>query len=40
MAPRIPRDRALAIGGMFWFALAVSFFLYGAGYITWQWIKP
>lgn len=37
-APRVPRDRVLAIGGMFWFVLAVSSVLYGAGYIVWGWM--
>lgn len=38
-APRIPRDRVLAIGGMFWFAVAVSAFLYGAAYTVWEWVR-
>ena len=37
-APRVPRDRVLATGGMWWFALAVGSFIYGAGYIVWGWI--
>lgn len=37
--PRVPRDRVLAIGGAFWFVIAVGLFVYGAGYLAWQWFK-
>lgn len=37
-APRVPRDRVLTTGGMFWFALAAGSFLWGAGYLVWGWI--
>lgn len=36
-APRVPRDRVLAPGGLFWFVLAVSAFVYGAIYLAVQW---
>lgn len=36
LPPRVPRDRVLATGGMWWLALAVSLFLYGAGYLVWE----
>lgn len=37
LPPRVPRDRVLSIGGMFWFACAVGAFLWGAGYLVWEW---
>jgi len=36
-SPRIPRDRVLAPGGLFWFVFTVAAFVYGAAYIAWQW---
>ena len=36
-APRVPRDRVLTTGGLWWFVAAVGAFVYGAVYMGLHW---
>lgn len=38
-APRIPRDRSLTFGQMLAMVATVGIFIYGAGFLVWEWIK-
>lgn len=39
LSPRIPRDRALTFGQMLAMVLTVGAFVYGAGFLMWEWAR-
>lgn len=38
--PRVPRDRLLSTGEMYWLVVTVGIVVYGAAYIVWGWLHP